>query len=189
MQAPLLRCACKHPFKGQMQLCKSELQSRCRASCHVHFTSAAPALRGQWTVGPLGKCKIIMVAQRVAKWGPLGTKLGAVGPLSISSYVCQIMDSAHRTVGPLSRPLTSKSVAAVPSKAGHGHCKTADPRNYNCHTWGTPNHCLGNGSSCSGHANAGYCARTDGTPNPLPAIAAAVCHRSPYGSNGATAGG
>ena len=139
-----------NPLHHSKQLCKSELQSKCRASCHIHFTSAAPALRGQWTVGPLGKCKIIMVAQRVAKWGPLGTKLGAVGPLSISSYVCQIMDSAHRTVGPLSRPLTSKSVAAVPSKAGHGHCKTADPRNYNCHTWGTPNHCLGNGSSCSG---------------------------------------
>ena len=106
-----------NPLHHSKQLCKSELQSKCRASCHVHFTSAAPALRGQWTVGPLGKFKIIMVPQSVAKWGPLGTKLGAVGPLSISSYVCQIMDSAHRTVGPLSRPLTSKSVAAVPSKA------------------------------------------------------------------------
>ena len=108
------------------------------------------------TVGPLEKCKIIMVAQRYGcKVGSPGDKARGCGPLSISSYVCQIMDSAHRTVGPLSRPLTSKSVAAVPSKAGHGHCKTADPRNYNCHTWGTPNHCLGNGSSCSGHENAG----------------------------------
>ena len=142
---------------------------------------------GQWAHWE--SAKLPWLRKRVAKWGPLGTKLGAVGPLSISSYVCQIMDSAHRTVGPLSRPLTSKSVAAVPSKAGHGHCKTADPRNYNCHMWGTPNRCLGNGSSCSGHANAGYCARTDGTPNPLPAIAADVCHRSPYGRNGATAGG
>ena len=157
-----------NPLHHSKQLCKSELQSKCRASCHV---------QARWESANLSWLR------------PLGTQLGAVGPLSISSYVCQFMDSAHRTVGPLSRPLTSKSVAAVPSKAGHGHCKTADPRNYNCHTWGTPNHCLGNGSSCSGHANAGYCARTDGTPNPLPAIAAAFCHRSPYGSNGATAGG
>ena len=72
----------------------------------------------------------------VAKSGPFGTKLGAVGPLSatevalsISSYVCQIMDSGRRTVDPLSRRRTSKSVAAVPSKAGHGHCISADPRN------------------------------------------------------------
>ena len=32
------------------------------------------------------------------------------------------------------RPLTSKSVAVVLHKAGHGHCKTADPQNYDCHT-------------------------------------------------------
>ena len=39
---------------------------------------------------------------------PLGTKLGAVGTLSMSSSVCQIMDSERRTVGPLSRPLASR---------------------------------------------------------------------------------
>ena len=87
------------------------------------------------------------------------------------------------------QPLTSKSAAAVLCKVGHGHCTGAGPRNYNCHTAGTPSHCLGSGSNCSGHANAGYCARTHCTPNPPSGIAVAFCHHSPDGSNAVSAGG
>ena len=54
-----------HVFFNPLQLCKSELQSKCKASCHFHVTSAAPALRGQWTVVPLAKCKIMMLVP----WG------------------------------------------------------------------------------------------------------------------------
>ena len=130
------------------------------------------------SAGSMTKCKIKKVAQHCGSVNrvPLRTK-----------QAVDLGQWAHCRLN--IRPLTSKSVAVVLCKAGHGHGKTAYPQNYNCHTRNTPNHCSGNGSSCSGHANAGYCARTDGTPNPLPAVAVAFCHRNPDGSNGASSGG
>ena len=67
--------ACTWKHMSFSNLCSAAMQVRAAIQMQGQLPRphhlGRPALRGQWTVVPLAKCKIIMVAQCVAKWGPV----------------------------------------------------------------------------------------------------------------------